>query len=79
MPATLNAWSVGVGGVDRITQAGCAVWNAGLGEWIHKQWPAALNIGKLFDKRYCSTIGWRYADNHFGEPHNAKVTLRGKF
>ncbi len=95
LPGDLNAWNVGAGaniqsenfhsnyggtgGVDRITQPGYAVWNARLGYQINKQWSAALNINNLFDKRYFSTIGWLYADNHFGEPRSATVTLRGKF
>ncbi|MFZ4289581.1 TonB-dependent siderophore receptor [Variovorax sp. HJSM1_2] len=95
LPGDLSAWNLGLGaniqsenfhtnyggtgGVDRITQPGYAVWNARLGYQINKQWSAALNINNLFDKRYFSTIGWLYADNHFGEPRNATLTLRGKF
>ncbi|MES2531992.1 MAG: TonB-dependent siderophore receptor [Pseudomonadota bacterium] len=95
LPGALNAWSVGggvtvqsdnhhtnyggTGGVARISQPGYAVWNARIGYRIDPRWSVGLNINNLLDKRYYSTIGWLYADSHFGEPRNAMVTLRGTF
>ena len=95
LPAEFNAWSVGggvsiqsenhhtnyggTGGVARISQPGYALWNARIGYRIDKRWTVALNINNLLDKRYYNTIGWLYADSHFGEPRNAVLTLRGTF
>ena len=95
LPGNLKQWSVGAGGtvqssnyhsnydgtggVDKIEQAGYAVWNARVGYQINKNFNVSINGNNLADKKYYSTIGWLNADNHYGDPRNYTLTLKADF
>lgn len=69
----------GTGGIDKIEQAGYAVWNARVGYQINKNFNVSINGNNLADKKYYSTIGWLNADNHYGDPRNYTLTLKADF
>lgn len=95
LPGNLKQWTVGAGGtvqssnyhsnydgtggVDKIEQAGYAVWNARVGYQINKNFNVSINGNNLADKKYYSTIGWLNADNHYGDPRNYTLTLKADF
>ncbi|MGJ7550806.1 TonB-dependent siderophore receptor [Pseudomonas alloputida] len=95
LPGELNQWTVGAGaniqsknhntnqggtnGIDKIEQAGYAIWNARVAYQINQNFSVALNGNNLFDKKYYSSIGWLNASNVYGEPRNYTVTLRADF
>ncbi len=95
LPGELNQWTVGAGasiqsknhntnqggtnGIDKIEQAGYAIWNARVAYQINQNFSVALNGNNLFDKKYYSSIGWLNASNVYGEPRNYTVTLKADF
>lgn len=67
-------------GVVRVEQGAYAVWNAGAAYRISRIWSAAAQVNNVFDETYyAGSIGDIYANNHYGEPRNFMLTLRGKF
>ncbi len=86
----LSRWSVG-GGVTaqsdiyrtsnqiRASQSGYAVWSGRVQYRLDESWNLALNLNNLFDKRYYYTLGTTTYGNHYGEPRNVMLTLRGSF
>ncbi len=95
LPDQFKQWTVGAGGtvqsanyhsnydgmngIDKIEQAGYAVWNARVGYQINKNFNVSINGNNLADKKYYSTIGWLNADNHYGDPRNYTLTLKADF
>lgn len=90
-PGRWNAFSVG-GGVSaqsgysypayddtsvRMGAPGRAVWDLRAGYRIDKHWSLALNVANVFDKHYYSMVSQIRRGNHYGEPRNVMVTLRG--
>lgn len=91
LPGRWNAFSVG-GGVSaqsgysypayddtsvRMGAPGRAVWDLRAGYRIDKHWSLALNVANVFDKHYYGMISQIRRGNHFGEPRNVMLTLRG--
>jgi len=42
-------------------------------------WTATLNVNNVLDKTYYQTVGDSAGGNHYGEPRNWMLTLRGSF
>lgn len=91
LPGRWNAFSIG-GGVSaqsgysypayddtsvRMGAPGRAVWDLRAGYRIDKHWSLALNVANVFDKHYYSMVSQIRRGNHYGEPRNVMLTLRG--
>jgi iron complex outermembrane receptor protein/outer membrane receptor for ferric coprogen and ferric-rhodotorulic acid len=91
LPGRWNAFSVG-GGVSaqsgysykayddmsvRMGAPGRAVWDLRAGYRINKHWSASLNVANVFDKDYYGMVSQIRRGNHYGEPRNVMLTLRG--
>ncbi|MFD4837388.1 TonB-dependent siderophore receptor [Achromobacter sp. NPDC058515] len=91
LPGRWNAFSVG-GGVSaqsgysypayddtsvRMGAPGRAVWDLRAGYRINKHWSASLNVANVFDKHYYGMLSQIRRGNHYGEPRNVMLTLRG--
>ena len=44
---------------------------------IDKHWSLALNVANVFDKHYYSMVSQIRRGNHYGEPRNVMLMLRG--
>ena len=72
-----SEWKVGRYGVKPATQEGYALVNLMASYPLSDQVTIALNMNNIFDEKYYSYIS--ETTNRYGEPRNAKFTLRAKF
>ena len=72
-----SEWKVGRYGVKPATQEGYALVNLMASYPLSDQVTIALNMNNIFDEKYYSYIS--ETTNRYGEPRNAKLTLRAKF
>jgi len=63
----------------KYAQGGYAVWNLMAEYRFDPNWTLTLNLDNVFDKWYYRTVGSSTLGNYYGEPRNARLTLRGKF
>ncbi len=63
----------------QFTDPGRAIWNAFAEYALDQHWKLAFNINNVFDKRYLQAVGSTSGGNHYGEPRNFGLTLRGQF
>jgi outer membrane receptor for ferric coprogen and ferric-rhodotorulic acid len=90
LAGALDRWTVGAGvssqsenfrrqGNLSIEQAGYTLWSGRVQYRLDEHWSLALNGNNLLDKRYYATVGATGWGNHYGEPRNFMLTLKGSF
>ncbi|EJO32124.1 TonB-dependent siderophore receptor [Achromobacter marplatensis] len=63
----------------RMGAPGRAVWDLRAAYRFNRHWTAAVNVANVFDKSYYGMISQIRRGNHYGEPRNVMLTVRGTF